>query len=151
MVPRCKLLMMSTLRDKSARPCYGQREGNAWDPYARRYGSALLLCTAQNAILLLESLFATHATPELQRLQTPARHLNTCRTCKHAVALYAARIDHISSPSYSTSRGTSVKALAVITRLSSLPRQSAKDDTLLHSSNHCRYKHRLTCTAIIHS
>ena len=46
-------------------------------------------------------------------------HLNTFRTCKHAVALYAARIDHISSPSYSTSRGTSVKALAVISRLSS--------------------------------
>ena len=32
-------------------------------------------CFAQHRmpILLLESLFATHATPELQRLQTPAR------------------------------------------------------------------------------
>ena len=41
--------------------------------HAIRYGSALLLCTAQNAMLLLVSLLATHAIPALQRLQTPAQ------------------------------------------------------------------------------
>ena len=39
--------------------------------HACRYGSALLLCTAQKTMLLLESLLATQAIPVLQRLQTP--------------------------------------------------------------------------------
>ena len=69
--------------------------------HASRYGSALLLCTAQNAMLLPVSLFATHAMPALQRLQTPARIRTSCfmpfviyLLCQHSAAAALTIVQH---------------------------------------------------------
>ena len=69
--------------------------------HASRCGSALLLCTAQNAMLLPVSLFATHAMPALQRLQTPARIRTSCfmpfviyLLCQHSAAAALTIVQH---------------------------------------------------------